>query len=152
MKRTTLIVLAGVLAAPAAHAQAARRADSLAIAAASRAFSAAYVANDSMALGAVYVDTAVAYPVSRAVVGRDAIRHYFVWPEGYTQLAHSMTSEKLTIEGGLAVDVGMWHSTGQRAGQEASSASGRYLVVWIRTAAGGWKILYDMWHPPPRNP
>ena len=152
MRRATLIVLAGVLAAPAAHGQSSHLADSTAIAAASRAFSAAYVANDSMALGAVYVDTAVAYPLSRAVAGRAAIRHYFVWPEGYTQLAHSMTSERLTIEGDLAVDVGMWHSTGRRAGQEPSSASGRYLVVWVRTAAGDWKILYDMWHPPPRNP
>jgi len=145
-------MLAGVLAAPAARAQSSHRADSLAIAEASHAFSAAYVANDSMALGAVYVDTAVAYPVSRAVIGRDAIRHYFVWPEGYTQLAHAMTSEKLTIEDGLAVDIGMWHSTGQRAGQEPSSASGRYLVVWVRTVDGAWKILYDMWHPPPRSP
>jgi len=28
----------------------------------------------------------------------------------------------------------------------------RYLVVWVRAADRGWKILYDMWHPPPSTP
>jgi ketosteroid isomerase-like protein len=150
--RWIALALAGVLAAPAAQAQSSYQADSAAIAAAGRAFSAAYVANDSMALGALYVDTAVAFPASRDVVGRAAIRHLFAWPEGYRQVAHSLTVERLTIEGDLAVDVGMWHSTGQRAGQEPSSSSGRYLVVWTRTAGGDWRMLYDMWHPPPRSP
>jgi len=153
MMSRALVALAGVALAPALlHGQAGHAADSAAIAAASRAFSAAYVRNDSMALGAVYVDTAVAYPLSREVVGRNAIRHYFVWPDGYRQVAHAMTSERLTIEGDVAVDVGMWHSTGQRADHEPTSSSGRYLVVWVRAADRGWKILYDMWHPPPRTP
>lgn len=150
MRAGTILLLAGVAVAPALQAQASYRSDSAAIAAAARAFSAAYVANDTMALGALYVDSAVALPVSRDLVGRAAIRHYFAWPEGYRQVAHSLTLERLTIEGDIAVDLGRWHSTGQRGDNPPAAASGRYLVVWVRTPEG-WKMLYDMWHPPPPN-
>ena len=152
MKRLAVatLLLAGAAAPPLA-AQATRAADRAAIAAASRAFSAAYVRNDTLALGEVYVDSAVAYPPGRDIIGRAAIRRYFAWPGGYRQIAHSMTSERLTIEGDMAIDVGTWTSTGQREGQEPGTASGRYLVVWIREAGVQWKILYDMWHQPPRR-
>lgn len=152
MKRLAMatLLLAGA-AAPPLPAQATRAADSAAIAAASRAFSAAYMRNDTVALGDAYVDSAVAYPPGREIVGRAAIRHSFAWPEGYRQIAHAMTSERLTIDGDMAIDVGTWTSTGQREGQEPRTASERYLVVWIRQADGQWKILYDMWHQPPRR-
>jgi ketosteroid isomerase-like protein len=60
--------------------------------------------------------------------------------------------EHLQVQGDLAVDLGWWTSTGQREGQEPATSSGRYLVAWIRTAGGEWKMLYDMWHPPPPTP
>lgn len=149
MKRlaVTVLLLTGAAALPLAS----QGTDSAAIAAASRAFSAAYVHNDTLALGDVYVDSAVAYPPGRDIIGRAAIRRYFTWPEGYRQIAHAMASERLTIDGDMAIDVGTWTSTGQREGQEPGTASGRYLVVWIRRTDGQWKILYDMWHQPPRR-
>jgi ketosteroid isomerase-like protein len=130
-------------------AQSTYAADSTAIAAAARAFSAAYVRNDTLALARAYADSAIAFPANRDIVGPAAIAHYFRWPPGYRQISHVLTIEHLQIEGDLAVDVGTWTSTGQRDGKEASTASGRYMVAWARASNGSWKILYDMWHPPP---
>jgi ketosteroid isomerase-like protein len=133
-------------------AQSTYAADSTAIAAAARAFSAAYLRNDTLALAHAYVDSAIAFPPGRrAVAGPAAIGHLFAWPAGYRQLEHLLTIEHLQIQGDLAVDVGTWHSTGQREGKDPVAASGRYLVTWVRTSGGPWKILYDIWQPPPAN-
>lgn len=134
------------------HAQTTYAADSTAIAAAARAFSAAYVRNDTLALARAYADSAIAFPARRDIVGAAAIAHYFRWPEGFRQISHLLTVEHLQIQGDLAVDVGMWASTGQREGQEPVTSSGRYMVAWIRASNGEWKILYDMWHPTPPKP
>ncbi len=123
-------------------------ADRAAIGVASRAFSAAYVANDTAALGQVYADSGVLLPPGREVRGRAAIQRYFAWGPNYRQVAHAMHSAQLTISGDMAVDVGTWTSTGQRADGPASVASERYLVVWVREHDGRWRILYDMWHRP----
>lgn len=126
--------------------------DSAALAAASRAFSSAYVRNDTAALGRLYSDSAVLLPPDRERRGRAAIQRYFAWGPNYRQLAHAMQAERLTITGNVAVDLGMWTSTGQRGDAESTTASGRYLVVWVREGDGQWRILYDMWHRPTREP
>jgi ketosteroid isomerase-like protein len=46
--------------------------------------------------------------------------------------------------------VGTWTSTGRRGDADPSTASERYLVVWVREGDGAWRILYDMWHRPAR--
>lgn len=124
--------------------------DSAAIAAASRAFSAAYVRNDTAALGRVYSDSAVLYPPNREIAGRAAIQRYFAWGADYRQLEHAMQSERLTVTGDIAIDIGRWTSTGQRGTREPTTASERYLVIWVRENDGAWRILYDMWHRPAR--
>ncbi len=124
--------------------------DSLAIAAASRAFSAAYVRNDTAALGQAYADSAVLLPPNREIRGRAAIQRYFAWGPNYRQLAHAMEPDRLTISGDIAVDVGTWTSTGQRGDSDPTAASERYLVIWIRESDGAWRMLYDMWHRPAR--
>jgi ketosteroid isomerase-like protein len=122
------------------------QADSIAISAASRAFSSAYVRNDSVALGQIYSDTALLLPPGRQVRGRAAIQRYFSWGPGYRQVAHAMTSTSLSISGNVAIDVGTWSSSGQRGDGPPNTASERYLVVWARESDGKWRILYDMWH------
>jgi ketosteroid isomerase-like protein len=124
--------------------------DSAAIAAASRAFSAAYVRNDTAALGRIYSDSAVLLPPNREIRGRAAIQRYFAWAPDYRQVAHTMESAELTIDVNLAIDVGTWTSTGRRGDADPSTASERYLVVWVREGDGAWRILYDMWHRPAR--
>jgi len=61
-----------------------------------------------------------------------------------------MESAELTIDVNLAIDVGTWTSTGRRGDADPSTASERYLVVWVREGDGAWRILYDMWHRPAR--
>jgi ketosteroid isomerase-like protein len=124
--------------------------DSVAIAEASRAFSAAYVRNDTAALGQIYSDSAVLLPPNREIRGRAAIQRYFAWGANYRQLAHAMEPTRLTIAGDLAIDVGTWTSSGQRGDSDSTTASERYLVVWVRESDGAWRMLYDMWHRPAR--
>ena len=127
---------------------AAQDADRVAIAAQGRAFSAAYVANDTATLGAVFSDSAVLMPPNRTVRGRAAIQRYFHWAPPYRQVAHVMTASRLVIRGAMAVEEGTWTSTGQRGDAEPAASSERYLLVWVREADGVWRILYDMWHRP----
>jgi ketosteroid isomerase-like protein len=149
---TTLSVCVALLiSAPAAAQISTVARDSISIAAASLAFSAAYVRNDTAALGQIYSDTAVLYPPNREIRGRAAIQRYFSWGADYRQLAHAMESARLTIAGNLAVDVGTWTSTGQRGDAAPVTASEQYLVVWVRESDGAWRMLYDMWHRPARS-
>lgn len=126
--------------------------DSLAIVAASRAFSAAYERNDTAALGQVYADSAVLVPPGREVRGRAAIQQYFAWGPQQRQLVHAMRSTSLIVRGDLAVDVGIWTSTAQRGEDPPVTSSERYVVVWKREADGVWRIRYDFWHRPQPQP
>ena len=123
-------------------------ADSTAISQASRAFSAAFVAGDTAALGELYTEDAVLLPAGRTVTGRDAIKRFFAPREGRTQVAHAMNSESLLLQSDLAIDMGRWSSTTQREGEEPRTASERYLLVWQRQADGSWKMTHDAWHAP----
>lgn len=130
----------------------AQDADQAAIMAQGRAFSAAYVANDAAAIGAIYSDSAVLMPPNRTVRGRAAIQQAFTWGPPYRQIAHTMTPNRLVIRGGMAVEEGIWTSTGQRGDAEPETSSERYLLVWVRESDGVWRILYDIWHrPQPAN-
>lgn len=141
-----------VLTLVTATALAAQDADRAAIAAQARAFSAAYVANDTAALGALYADSAVLMPPGRSVRGRAAIQRYFHWSPPYRQVAHRLTVERLVIMGDMAVDEGTWTSTGQRGDAEPVTSTERYLVVWVRESDGVWRMLYDAWHRPQPSP
>jgi len=122
--------------------------DRAAISAASRAFSAAYIANDVEGLKAIYTADAVLLAPGKEIRGRNEAGEYFRWRPGYRQVDHAMTTDELLVRGDTAIDVGTWHSIGQRGDAEPSSASGRYLVVWVRESDGAWRIKYDMWHRP----
>lgn len=115
---------------------------------ASREFSAAYVRGDTAAIGNLYSDDAYLLPPGRVLRGRDAITGYFAPIPNRTIIAHQMKSDTLTIDGGMAVDVGIWSSSWQRVGDTVQSASDRYLVVWRRGSDGKWRMEYDMWHRP----
>ena len=124
--------------------------DEARIAAASRAFSVAYVSGDLKTLGELYTHDAVLLPPNRDVLGRDAIREYFTSGPNRKQVAHAMVSIELLVDGDTAIDMGTWNSTWQRKDEPAQSASGRYLVVWRRGKDGAWRMQYDMWHRPTR--
>ena len=137
--------------APAGDTSARSEKDRRAIAEASLAFSAAYVAGDTVALGALYTEDAVLMPPNRNVEGNAQIRAYFAPVEGRTPVDHELVSDRLLFDGDLAIDMGTWSSTTQREGEEPGTSSERYLVVWQRQGDGSWKMAWDAWHWPRPN-
>lgn len=123
-------------------------ADEAAIAAASEAFSAAYVRGDTLAIGAFYTEDAVLLPPGRRVTGRANIARYFAPRQGRANVNHTLVCTELRVEGDMAVDVGTWHNTWRSGEEEAQTASGNYLVVWRRGTDDTWRMAYDMWHRP----
>ena len=118
------------------------------IAAASRAFSHAYVTGDTAALRRLYTDGAILLPPGREIRGADAAARYFAPSPRRETLSHAMVSEALEIDGAVAVDKGTWTNTWRMDGGPVQEASGPYLVVWRRGGDGRWRIAYDMWHRP----
>ena len=123
-------------------------ADREAIAAASLAFSDAYVRNDMEALGRLYTEHVVLLPPGQEIRGREAAARYFAWPPGHRQIEHSMYPKEVVVLGDVATDYGIWRSIFERDGVR-STASGTYLVVWLREPDGAWRIDRDMWHREP---
>jgi uncharacterized protein (TIGR02246 family) len=121
-------------------------ADRAAIEAASRAFSAAYVANDGDGIASSYTQDAVLLPPDRIVQGRDAIRRYFAWGPRHVQFAHRMQSESLDVRGDVAIDRGTWHSRYRRGDSAPQEAGGSYLAAWVRGSDGRWRMHSDAWH------
>lgn len=123
-------------------------ADSAAIAENGRAFSAAFVGNDMTALGQLYTEDAMLLPSQREVHGRAAIERYFTHGPNQQQVSHALRTESMFQDRNMIVEVGTWTSTTRRADSAAVTASGRYLVVWVRGSDARWRMQYDMWHPP----
>jgi uncharacterized protein (TIGR02246 family) len=119
-----------------------------AIAAASRAFSDAYVRGDTATIGDLYTENAVLLPPGGRVEGREAIKAYFAPSPDRQNLSHAMTSSELTVRSDIAVDVGTWSNSWRMGEGDAQEASETYLVVWEKGTDGQWRIRYDMWHRP----
>ena len=115
---------------------------------ASRAFSDAYVRGDTDAIRNLYTEDAVILPPGRTIRGNTKIAGYFAPRPNRVNISHSMESSALTVEGNLAIDIGIWNNTWRIGKAKAQSASGQYLVVWLRGADGCWRMQYDMWHRP----
>ncbi|WP_265587147.1 YybH family protein [Sphingomicrobium arenosum] len=119
-----------------------------AIAAAARAFSAAYVAGDVEALLDLYTLDGVAMAGGRdPLVGREALARFWQPNEAVAVVAHETVSDALELRGpAIAIDRGIYRGTTRRveSGEEASWG-GRYLIVWEKGADGKWRMAEDMW-------
>lgn len=124
--------------------------DAKEIAAASAAFSRAYVEGDTAAIRDLYTQDAVLLPPGREIRGGEDIAGYFAPRPNRTNTSHSMESAELRVQGNIAIDIGTWHYSWRAGDDPEQSASGRYLVVWRRCPDGQWRMQYDMWHRPAR--
>jgi len=119
-----------------------------AIAAMGRALSEAYVNGDAEAVSALYTNDARLYPPGRVVEGREAIRTYFTIGPNRKQLAHSMKTESLDVDGDVAIETGTWSSTWKAGDADPVTSSDRYLIIWKKQPNDRWLIDQDWWHRP----
>ena len=120
-----------------------------AIRAAGAAFSRAFEAGDTTALGGLYTEDALLLAPGDTVRGRAAIRRWFRPREGGNQFTHQLIVDDLSITGDVAVDRGRWvQAFPGEDGEAPRETSGVYLVIWRRGPDGAWRMKYDMWHAP----
>lgn len=115
---------------------------------AAAAFSAAFEAGDTTALGELYTEHALLLAPGDTIRGRDAIRRYFRPREGRRPFDHQLIADDLEVHGDVAIDRGRWIQEFQLEDGGASRTSGVYLVIWRRGADDRWRMSYDMWHAP----
>jgi uncharacterized protein (TIGR02246 family) len=147
-----LLVAACGGAAP--EAPAAAPADPAPIHAMRASFQTAYNAGDAAAVAALYEDDAIAMPDHRPLIeGRAAIQQWL--QETFAQFTPklTLTSGDLEITGDLAHEHGSYTLTlTPKAGGEAMSENGKYLVILKRQADGAWKLHHNITNsnePPP---
>jgi ketosteroid isomerase-like protein len=89
------------------------------------------------------------FPGRLVTPGRDAILAFWTPrnPE-FRTLQHSLTTDRLVVTGGVAMEVGTWRQRGQLGEEAPKESAGRYLVVWRRQANGSWKMQFDSWTAP----
>ncbi|MEM9998424.1 MAG: nuclear transport factor 2 family protein [Bacteroidota bacterium] len=130
-------------------------ADAVAVRAVNEAYAAAWVANDSAAVMALFADDAVLIPHhgDPPVLGRDAIRVHF-WRPGaapYTVTRYRMTPTEVQGEGELAVSWGRMNLALTWEGEDGPAIyenAGNYLMTFRRDAAGTWRITRFIWNDP----
>jgi len=136
--------------APGIVGPAAVRVDSLAILAAARAFSDAYVRADPDSMAALYTEDAAIFPDnSDAIVGRDRIRRYWTLPPSRPITRHVLMPDRIEIAGDVAHDYGRYEIAGENNGVPWGPNAGKYVVVWRRGVDGQWRMYLDMWNRGP---
>lgn len=80
--------------------------------------------------------------------GREAIRKYWVLPEGVSTTYHKSTSHEIRVLGEFAHDHGVYEGKTKRADGTESSWRGKYVIVWQKVN-GDWKMYLDIWNRMP---
>lgn len=128
------------------------RSDSLAILAAARAFSAAYVRGDADSMAALYTEDAAIFPEGTpAIVGRELIRRHWTLPSNRRVTRHVLMPDRIEFQGDIAHDYGRFEIAGETDGKPWGPSFGKYLVVWRRGADGRWRMQFDMWNRGPQG-
>jgi ketosteroid isomerase-like protein len=113
-----------------------------------------YAAGDTTALAQAYTEDALMLPPDATrVVGHSAIEA--LWKSWIDAGMKNLTLKSTDVDssGDLAYEVGEFTLqvpfSGQNSstnGGEASTASGKYLVVWKRGADGIWRLKVHTWN------
>lgn len=116
------------------------------IAAAARAFSTAYMDENTEAMMHYYTKDAAIFPTRGDILDTpEAIAKYWTVPEGVDILHHKSTSEEIKIAGDTAYDYGYYEGRIERNG-EKSEFEGKYVIVWEKGADGQWRMKLDIWN------
>jgi uncharacterized protein (TIGR02246 family) len=125
-------------------------ADLAAIAGVRDAWAAAFAASDAAALTALYSDDAARMnPGQPTVSGRAAIQANFEQMFSEATGSNDIQPELTEVSGDWGFDIGTYTSTvTPKAGGDAMTENGRYLVVLRKQADGSWKIVREMGNTP----
>ena len=115
-------------------------------------FADAYAKGDYAAVARMYAEDAIAFPPDGDMVkGRPAIEALWkaAGATGIKSLEFSIVD--VTSSGNLAAETGTAVLHIQPAGQAATTASIKYVVVW-KKGPGGWQLYRDIWNALPAAP
>ena len=109
-------------------------------------FATAYNAGDATAVAELYTDDAVVMPDHHAAIqGKAAIQQYLQGLFAQSTANLAITPGDTEITGDLAHEHGTFSMTvTPKAGGNAMTDNGNYLVILRRQADGSWKIHHDM--------
>lgn len=110
-----------------------------------RAFSKAFMAQDTDKIMSIYTKDASIFPNRRKIVSdRKTIRKYWSFNAKVKNLYHKLMPEKIEILGNTAYDYGYYEGTTEYEGKKRDFR-GKYVVVW-KKVKGVWKMYLDIWN------
>lgn len=149
LKLTVGWLLAAVVAgcsAPAERAAAASAGlDSAGLGQTRSAFQGAVLANDASRLAEFYADSAAfMVPGLPTLRGRSAIEGFFGRALATTHYdSFEFEPVVMTGGGGVVSEVGHQQDVSRAAGKPPQTAYGRYMITWVRSPAGEWRMMMD---------
>ena len=102
---------------------------------------------DAASLAFHYAENAAAFPPGQArVEGRENIQK--MWEQVIASGAANLALRTAEVEesGNLAVETGTFSLEGPDHNGTAAKSSGKYVVVWKKTADGTWQMYRDIWN------
>jgi len=120
------------------------------VAAAHQRFEAAFTARDAAAFAALYApDAAVMPPNLGRIEGREAIRA--LWQQFFDAgvTGFDRTTIDLAVESVRATETGSLTLTGPDGRGSTSSIGGKYMLLWLRSPEGDWRIYREIWNNDP---
>ncbi len=114
-----------------------------AIAAANKAFMAAFANGDAAGIAALYTeDGQVAPPSAEVMTGREALQEFWGMVIGMGLKSVKLETAELELLGEAGIEQG-YYELGAGTGKVADR--GKYLVVWKRVG-GEWMLHRDIWN------
>jgi len=111
-----------------------------------KAFSGFIMASDYDKIANAYTSGGKIFPNNLEIIeGREAIRKYWVLPEGVSTTYHKVTPQEIRVLGDYAHDHGVYEGKTKRADGTESSWKGKYVIVWQKVK-GEWKMYLDIWN------
>ncbi|MFQ5946580.1 MAG: YybH family protein [Anaerolineae bacterium] len=124
-----------------------------AIEAASTEFAEAFNRGDAAAVAALYTEDAkVLPPNSEMVDGKQAIQEFWSGAMEMGIRDFALKTVDVGFNDDLAYEMGTYTLNIQPEGGQATTDTGKYVVVWTRQGDGSWKLAVDIWNsnaPPP---
>lgn len=111
-----------------------------------KAFSGYIMASEYDKIADSYTTDGKIFPNNLEILeGREAIRKYWVLPEGVFTSFHQVTPHEIRVLGDFAHDYGVYEGKTKRADGTESSWKGKYVIVW-KKEQGVWKMYLDIWN------